>query len=106
MKIKVGVGETCKFCHAEWFDPSPSGVALGSGEMLDAGCEKEDELDKINIEGIDISKIGTDEQHQCPLWQPAFKWCERHKRWYLFECEECLDEMEKDLKELYGGDKC
>ncbi|RKY01507.1 MAG: hypothetical protein DRP55_04190 [Spirochaetes bacterium] len=91
MEIKVGVCKTCKFYFEEWFDPSPPGVALSPGCMLDAGCSKEDELAELNM---DISNIGIDEEHQCPLWQPNLQWCVKHKKWYMFECKECLKDMD------------
>ena len=105
MNIEVGICKTCKHYYEEWFDPSPSGVALSGGSMLDAGCMKEEELERLGING----EVGTDEDHQCPLWEPGLEWCEKHKRWFPQRCdgcEKCLEEMEKDLKELYGGGKC
>ena len=101
MEIKVGVCETCKHYYEDYFDPSPSGVALPPGQMMDAGCVKEEELYELEVtEDIDIENIGKDEEHQCPLWQPAFQWCKRHKRWYLNECNKCIDEMEEEYRKM------
>jgi len=93
MNIKVGICETCKFYHVDYFDPSPAGVALGPGVMEDVYCEKEEEV----MLTVDDKDIGTDENHQCPFWQPAFKWCKRHRIWYMGECEKCLDEMAEEM---------
>jgi len=96
MLIKVGVCETCRFFHADTFDPSPAGVALGSGRMEDMCCEKEEEVALT----VDDEDVGTDENHQCPYWQPAFEWCDIHKIWYMYECDRCIDGMAKEWEEM------
>lgn len=102
IELKVGVCETCRYMACDTYNPSPLGVALSSGQMLDCTCAKEDELAEIAGDWDNFSELGTDENNQCPLWSPdiEFVWCEKHKKWSLGECDECMDESLETLAEM------
>ena len=98
--IKFGVCETCKHYWQEEFDPSPPRVALSPGRMVDAGCEKEDEVFLKTSDWDNHDKIGTDEDNQCPVWELGALWCSKHKRWYIYECDKCIEAMAEEYKEF------
>jgi hypothetical protein len=51
--------DNCEYVSVSHYDPSPHGVSLSSGSMVDYGCGKEDELpDDYDFTG------------DCPLWEP------------------------------------
>ena len=93
-EMKIGVCETCKNYYEERYDPSPAGVSLGAGYMIDAGCGKEEELPD------DSPDVGMNMDNQCPVWELApLTYCPKHKYWYWGECSDCMnDYYEEDKK--------
>ena len=95
-EIKIGVCETCEHYYEEKFDPSPAGVSLGSGYMIDAGCRKDEELAKSEEDNEDL---GRDFDNQCPLWEvtKALFYCGKHKFWVRGECSDCMAEAYQEM---------
>lgn len=86
-ELKVGICKTCKNHWYARFDPSPAGVALSAGSMVDEGCFVDDKLEQY-----DNPEMGKDIDNQCPLWvMPELTYCTKHKIWYWGECEECAN---------------
>ena len=97
--MEIGICETCKSYYEDHYDPSPSGVSLSPGYMIDAGCKRDDELAEKypNMDGI-----GKDIDNQCPLWEltSALAYCMKHKYWYWSECTDCYDDYIKSMEDF------
>lgn len=96
-EVKIGICETCRHYRCERYDPSPSGVSLSPGYMIDEGCAKEE--DKRISEDV-----GKDTDNQCPVWNltNSIAWCPAHKFWYWGECVECEADYYKSLEQIEG----
>jgi len=103
MKIDVGVCETCRYYSEYLYDPSPAGVSLPPGHMVDVelSCDlKGDESDAVQEA---YERYYETREGECPLWEPAISFCEVHKKWYLGPfCGDCEAEVYENMYNEVG----
>jgi hypothetical protein len=100
LKTEMGICDTCRFYKSHEYDPSPSGVALSPGTIIEKYCELIETGKDENIP--DNESVGTNSDNQCPCWQPAIDFCKKHNTWYSYQCPGCEEETNKQLEEIYG----
>lgn len=83
----IGKCESCKYSWAESFDPSPHGISLASGQMMDAGCHAEDYL--AILPDYDGEWGNT---KPCILWSGQIIYCFAHDYEIGEECGKCIEE--------------
>ena len=101
--LKMGRCESCRHLHCDTYDPSPGGVALGSGHITDCGCDIEDEVfqktQELGFTDEEYQNVGT--TVDCPLWEmKPYKYCEKHHIWYEAG-EFCPFCAEEEMREMY-----
>lgn len=101
LEIEMGVCKTCKHYRSYEYDPSPPGVALSSGTMIDDYCNLMETGIDENIP--DNPEVGINEDNQCPCWEPPINFCNEHNCWYEYQCSKCEEMMYQQMEEFYNG---